>query len=97
MSLDVGKASNALSDGHRCQYNDPDFVNSNSCRNKFCYLQFTTPANSAFDWHVHGLASPDGGALPPGSNSLHWGVHRPGLSVDTTRLAQLDAIRANLL
>jgi hypothetical protein len=96
MSLDVGKASNALSDGHRCQYNDPDFVNWNSYGNKFCYLGFTTPANNAFDWHVHGLASPDGGRAYLGNNSLHWGVHPGPASADTTRLAQLDAIRSNL-
>ena len=67
MTLDVGKASNALSDGHRCQYNDPDFPNSNSYGNTFCYLGFTTPADNAYDWHVHDLASADGGALTWGT------------------------------
>jgi hypothetical protein len=93
MTLDVGKASNALSDGHRCQYNDPDFVNSNSYGNTFCYLGFTAPANNAFDWHVHGTSSPDGGRAYLGSQSLHWGVHTGAASADTTRLHQLDAIR----
>ena len=38
MALDAGKGSLALSDGHRCQYNDPDFANSNSYGNTFCFL-----------------------------------------------------------
>jgi hypothetical protein len=96
MTLDVGKASNALSDGHRCQYHDPDFANSYSYGRTFCYLGFTAPADNAYDWHVHGLASPDGGRAYLGNNSLHWGVHPGAPSVDTTRLAQLDAIRSLL-
>ncbi len=96
MTLDTNMASLALSDGFRCQYNDPDFVNSNSYGNTFCYLGFTTPGNNAYDWHVHGTTSPDGGRAYLGNNSLHWGVHPGPASVDTTRLKQLDAIRSNL-
>jgi hypothetical protein len=93
MSLDTGKESLLQSNGYRCQYNDPDFANSNSYGNTFCYLGATLPVNNGYDWHVHGLASPDGGRAYLGNNSLHWGVHAGAASADTTRLKQLDAIR----
>jgi hypothetical protein len=94
-SLDQGKESLAGSNGMRCQYNDPDFVNSNSYGNTFCYLGNSLPANNAYDWHVHGLASPDGGRAYLGNNSLHWGRHPGAANADTTSLKQLDAIRLN--
>ncbi len=92
MTLDTNIASLEASDGYRCQYSDPDFVNSN---NMFCYLGFTNPADNAFDWHVHGTSSLDGGRAYLGSQSMHWGVHATSPSADTTRLKQLDAIRTN--
>ncbi|HEX5041329.1 MAG TPA: hypothetical protein VFV75_00380 [Candidatus Polarisedimenticolaceae bacterium] len=93
MTLDTNMASLALSDGFRCQYNDPDGPNSNSNNNSFCYLGFTNGTNNGYDWHVHGSSSPDGGRAYLGGQSLHWGMH-PGMApVDTTRLQQLDAIR----
>ncbi|HEX5043626.1 MAG TPA: hypothetical protein VFV75_12010 [Candidatus Polarisedimenticolaceae bacterium] len=96
MTLDTNIASLDLSDKLRCQYSDPDFINSNSYGNTFCYLGFTTAANNAFDWHVHGLGSPDFGRAYLGNNALHWGVHPGAASADTTRLKQLDAVRSNL-
>jgi hypothetical protein len=95
-SLDVGRESLAGSDGHRCQYNDPDFVNSNSSGNTYCFLGGATPSENGYDWHVHGVGSPDGGRAYLGNNALHWGVHAGPASADTTRLKQLDAIRNNL-
>ena len=92
-SLDAGRESLAASDGFRCQYNDPDFANSNTPGSTFCYLGAPSPAQNAYDWHIHGLASPDGGRAYLGNNSLHWGVHPGAASADTTRLRQLDAIR----
>ncbi len=71
MSLDVGKASLTLSQGHRCQYNDPDFANSNSYGNTYCYLGFPTASENAYDWHVHTTSAPDGGRAYLGNNSLH--------------------------
>jgi hypothetical protein len=82
MSLDAGRESLALSNGYRCQYNDPDFASSNSYGNTFCYLGATLPATNGYDWHVHGLASPDGGRAYLGNNSLHWGRH-PGAASAT--------------
>ena len=90
-SLDAGRESLAASNGFRCQYNDPDFVNSNSYGNTCCFLGAPSAAQNAYDWHVHDLASPDGGRAYLGNNSLHWGVHPGAASADTTRLKQLDA------
>jgi hypothetical protein len=92
-SLDAGKESLAASNGMRCQYNDPDFVNSNSYGNSFCYVGAFPAAQNAYDWHVHTTASPDGGRAYLGNNSLHWGRHPGASSADTTSLKQLDAIR----
>jgi hypothetical protein len=93
MSLDEGKASNTLSNGFRCQYNDPDGPNSNQGGRTTCFLGFTNAAGNAFDWHIHTTASPDGGRAYDGTRSLHLGVHPGAASADTTRLSQLDAIR----
>ena len=93
MSLDTGIASLALSDGFRCQYNDPDFPNSNSYGGTHCYLGFPLASNNGFDWHVHGLSSPEGGRAYLGNNAMHWGLHPGAASADTTRLSQLDALR----
>jgi len=93
VTLDAGKESLALSDGFRCQYNDPDFPNSNSYGSSSCYMGGFSAAQNAYDWHVHTTASPDGGRAYLGNNSLHWGVHPGQASEDTTRLGQLDTIR----
>lgn len=95
-TLDTGHESLATSNGFRCQYSDPDFVNSNSYGRTPCFLGGATPAQNAYHWHVHTLASPDGGRAYLGDNSLQWGVHTVAASQDTTPLRQLDAIRSNL-
>ena len=87
MSLDHGMSSNADSNGTRCQYNDPDFVNSFSYGNDDCYL-----GDSGYFWHVHTTASPDGGRAYLGNQSLHWGAHTAA-GWDTTPVRQLEAIR----
>ncbi|HEX5042697.1 MAG TPA: hypothetical protein VFV75_07310, partial [Candidatus Polarisedimenticolaceae bacterium] len=92
-SLDIGRESQAASNGFRCQYSDPDFANSNSYGSTQCFLGAPVGAQNAYDWHVHGLASPDGGRAYLGNNALHWGLHPSSASMDTTRLRQLDAIR----
>ncbi|HET9298853.1 MAG TPA: hypothetical protein VFO11_02840, partial [Candidatus Polarisedimenticolaceae bacterium] len=97
-TLDAGHESLATSDGFRCQYHDPDAINSNNYhdpRSSTCYLGAPTAVQNVYDWHVHGLASPDGGRAYLGNNSLHWGLHPGAASADTTRLRQLDAIRTN--
>lgn len=90
-NLDASKATNALSDGYRCQYSDPDYPNSNSFGETECYLGFSAGQNPINDWHVHGPASPDLGRSFLGSRSLHYGKHDG--ATDTIALSQLDAAR----
>ncbi len=92
-SLDLGHESLGGSNGFRCQYNDPDFINSNSYGYTQCFMGAPTPAQNAYDWHVHTTSSPDGGRAYLGNNSLHWGIHSGSAGLDTTHLRQLDAIR----
>ena len=93
-NLDSGIASNALSNGMRCQYNDPDYPNSNSYGDTDCYLGFQAGQPVTNDWHPHSTAAVDGGRAYAGSQSLHYGVHiPPGPTRDTLRLSQLDAVR----
>ncbi|HEX5042050.1 MAG TPA: hypothetical protein VFV75_04040 [Candidatus Polarisedimenticolaceae bacterium] len=92
MTLDVGQATASLSQPLVCQYHTCSHA---SCPELelYCYVGFPNVADNAFDWHVHGAASPDGGRAYLGSSSLHWGVHPGPAGMDTTRLKQLDAIR----
>jgi len=93
MNLDAGIATNALSDGKRCQYNDPDYPNSNSYGNTECFLGFVA-GPTPNDWHLHNTALSDGGRARSGTRSLHWGLHTPGnAGQDTYRFSSMDAIR----
>ncbi len=94
MNMDVNIASNSASNGMRCQYNDPDFVNSNSYGDTECYLGFIAGQTPNNEWHVHGTMAPDGGRSYLGVQSLHYGHHITGNpGQDTTMLSQMDAIR----
>ncbi len=99
MELDLApNGRNDVSDGYRCQYNDPDFVYSHSYGETQCYLgNALHPAiENTYDWHQHGPPMPDGGRGFGGSGSLHWGVHPSAVDagLDTTSLATLDAARS---
>jgi hypothetical protein len=105
MSLDFNGpggpgGSNTASDGYRCQYNDPDFINSNSycpLSDCVCHLGYSLfpVIPDSFDWHQHGALQPDGGRAYIGGGSLHFGVHDASgdPDLDTTPLATLDAVR----
>ncbi len=97
---DNGARNNTGSANLRCQYNDPDYVNSNSYGETTCWLgtataTFLEPQN----WHAHGdgdlTNAPDGGRGTDDEFSLHWGVHsQPGnADFDTGRPGQLEFIR----
>ena len=93
-TLDGAKATNALSDGRRCQYSDPDYPNSNSYGATECYLGFAAGSGSTNLnlWHVHQTSAVDGGRAYAGRQSVHFGRHStPGM--DTYDLSQLDALR----
>ena len=55
-NLDEGKQTLELSDGWRCQYNNPDFPFGNSYQEDQCFLGFTATANNENDWHKHTLS-----------------------------------------
>ncbi len=98
-NLDQNKHTEALSNGYRCQYNDPFGLNSNSIGESDCFLGFTTDSTSANlnDWHIHTSATGTSGAgmgrAFTGVKSAHWGVHNVASSPtgDTYRFKQLDA------
>ncbi|HEX4826026.1 MAG TPA: hypothetical protein VFV19_17140 [Candidatus Polarisedimenticolaceae bacterium] len=96
-TLDAGKNSLAASDGMRCQYNDPEALNTNSAGDSDCFLGFTgDPAGGVNDWHVHDSSAANGstGRAYTGNFSVHWGVHLGTTPKrDTGRYKQLDAIQ----
>ena len=100
MNLDgagVG-GSNANSDGYRCQYSNPDFINANAYKREMCYLgnNRTNPllGDEIYEFHIHTTASPDGGRAFSGTSSMHLGTHDnpSNAGFDTTSLGQLDAL-----
>ncbi len=98
-NLDQNKHSELLSDGYRCQYNDPFGLNTNSAGETDCFLGFTTDGTANLnDWHVHTSATGASGAgmgrAFSGAKSAHWGVHNVASSPtgDTYRFKQLDAL-----
>jgi hypothetical protein len=99
MTLDAGKNSLALSDGYRCQYNDPFGVNSNAPGRADCFLGFPAdPAAGVNDWHIQRAdpANCNSGRAFRGLQSLRWGTCPPTATTprrDTTRMRQLDAVR----
>lgn len=86
--------STVLADGTRCQYNDPDYVNSNSFGETYCYPGMSYGVIMPFDWHVHRTTNSDGGRAFIGSQSLHWGRHKVTTDPDkdTEALSALQAI-----
>jgi hypothetical protein len=94
MSLDSNMNTNAASNGKRCQYNDPDFANTGSYGEAYCYLGFANDPDNTYDWHIHKTTSSDGGRAYVGSQSLHWGYHAdPGdPKYDEYKFSQMDAI-----
>jgi hypothetical protein len=99
MTLDAGKNSLVLSDGHRCQYSDPFGPNPNAPGRADCFLGFPSdPAAGVNDWHIQSAtpANCNSGRAFTGVQSLRWGTCPPTVTTprrDTTRLRQLDAVR----
>ncbi|HJQ97930.1 MAG TPA: hypothetical protein VJ826_06405 [Candidatus Polarisedimenticolaceae bacterium] len=99
MTLDAGKNTLALSDGYRCQYNDPFGPNTNSPPPATdCFLGFTgDPAQGVNDWHIQkfNAANCNSGRAYTGVQSLRWGTCALGATTpvrDTARFKQLDAV-----
>ncbi|ANM30160.1 hypothetical protein ABI59_12140 [Acidobacteria bacterium Mor1] len=91
--------SNAVSDGFRCQYNDPDFINSNSYGETACFLGGVLPFLNDSYWVLDDPTT-RGSAVRAysGSASLHWGEFIPGDptgGMDTFGVGQLETIRTS--
>jgi hypothetical protein len=93
MNLDAGRHSLPASDGYRCQYNDPEWEESNSYGVPDCYLGASLDQADTYFWQVHTPSAVDGGKAYSGANSLYMGIF--GLAADehTTPMAVLEAIR----
>jgi hypothetical protein len=97
-TLDAGKNSLVLSDGYRCQYNDPFGPNPNASGRADCFLGFPSDtAQGVNDWHIQraDAANCNSGRAYTGVQSLRWGTCPPTATTpvrDTTRHRQLDAV-----
>ena len=92
MNLDFGRNSLAASDGYRCQYTDPDWIESNSYDfTTDCFLGASPAQADAYFWQVNGAGSPDGGRSYTGTRSLYMGIYGPEPDENTTPLATLEA------
>ena len=95
-NLDAGRNSEVASEGFRCQYSDPDWVNSNSYGAIFdCWLGASGPQADAYFWQVHTTSAVDGGRAYAGNNSLYMGIFGAAADEHTTPVAVLEAIRTN--
>ncbi len=106
MNLDAGLYSAEASDGYRCQYNDPDYINSNSYEptsagpgkkpasvNTDCWVGATEEQGNAFFWNVvDGFGSSPEGRSYRGRYSVWMGA----LLTPTTGKDRTAAITAPL-
>lgn len=94
MNIDASLHSHQASDGHRCQYSDPDLPWSNSYAEiTDCYLGASQVQADTFYWQVHTPAVFDGGRAYSGSNSLYMGIFGFAPDEHTTPMAVLEAMR----
>ncbi|MCP3981019.1 MAG: S8 family serine peptidase [bacterium] len=96
MNLDFGMVTGdplANSDGYRCQFSDPDWVNSNSYNAiTDCFVGPTEALADAYNWQVHQPTDIDGGRAFSGTRSLYMGIFGPEADEHTTPLATLEAV-----
>jgi hypothetical protein len=95
MNLDLGIQDGdpfADSDGWRCQYNDPDWVNSNSYGQiTDCFVGASPIEADAYYWQIHRTTDIDGGRAFSGSQSLYNGIFGPAADEHTTPLGNMEA------
>lgn len=97
-NIDAGKYGPAASDGYRCQYSDPDWMNSNTYNQPFfvsdCHLGASLAQADAVHWSLSGPAfSPQGGRAFSGFNSLFFGEDLGPPENWTTPMATVEAAR----
>jgi hypothetical protein len=91
-NLDQGRHGSIASDGYRCQYNDPDWVDPPSNN---CYLGATAAAANGVFWGLSGSSvSPLDGRAFTGEYSLYFGVDLGPPKNWTTPTATLEAVRS---
>ena len=95
-NLDQGISTSDGSDGYRCQYDDPDWINSNSYGTQACHLGSTLENADAVWWGLSGpLFSPLGGRGFSGFHSLFFGVDLGPPENWTTPLAVLESAKTS--
>jgi len=80
-------------DGYRCQYHDPEWIQSNSYGDENCFPASSSVAAEAFYWNVNTPDSPDGGRSFSGNNSLYMGIYGPDANSNTSPVGVLEGIR----
>jgi hypothetical protein len=96
MNIDDGKSSEVQSEGYRCQYSDPDWVNSNSYGQiTDCWLAASPAQATDFYWRVNKPSDDGGNRAYEGNNSIHMGRWNSTVSDFTTPLATLEALGSN--
>jgi hypothetical protein len=85
-------------DGWRCQYSDPDWINSDSYQQsnaEDCYPGFDISHANAVFWQIDGAGishSPDGGRAKAGTRSMYYGIFLDEPEDDfTTPLSMVEA------
>ncbi|MCP3981025.1 MAG: hypothetical protein GY716_17145 [bacterium] len=90
-NLDSQLNSSEDADGTRCQYVDPDWINSNMYGDNFCFPGNPTHTDAVF-WHVDGPGEPWGGRGFTGTHSLHFGIDLGGAEGYTTPMSAMEAV-----
>jgi hypothetical protein len=93
MNLDDGRNNYQMSDGWRCQYNDPDWLYGNSYGiPDDCYLAATPTQAAAYFWQIDSVAT--GGnsrSYDDDGHSAYMGIYLPADEWWTTPCATLEA------
>jgi hypothetical protein len=96
-NIDAGKHSLEASDGHRCQYSDPDWVNSNPFGTPFaddCLLGNSPQHADATFWGLSGPTfSPLGGRGFTGFHSMFFGIDQGPPDNWTTPVTVMEAAK----
>jgi len=87
-------------DGWRCQFSDPDWINSetyNQASAEDCFPGMNLSQANAVFWQVDGAgvtASPDGGRAKSGTRSMYYGIFidQPASDIFTTPISTVEAV-----
>ncbi|HEX6852516.1 MAG TPA: hypothetical protein VF139_14050 [Candidatus Polarisedimenticolaceae bacterium] len=91
--FNVAQGSLAASNGYRCQYNDPNALNSNAPGRADCKIGYGNPLADLVDWHQHTPSTAGNQRSFTGNNSAHWGTHSGATpALDGTRFSQLTSL-----